>query len=114
MPAETEKTPSSLDDYVDLFGVLAGLGIEFVVIGGCAVGAYARLLGEQVLSSDLDLLVTWRSLETVVADAGSLGSHVRKVPQPRRLSVALLEWRGREVNLLTGGSGLPPADVAAR
>ena len=58
MPAETQKNPSSIDDYLDLFGLLAGLGIEFVVIGGCAVGAYARLLGEQVLSADLDLLVT--------------------------------------------------------
>ena len=102
MPAETEKTPSSIDDYVDLFGALAGLGIEFVVIGGCAVGAYARLLGEQVLSGDIDLLVTWRSLETVVADAATIGAHVQNLPQPRNVPVALLEWRGREVNLLTG------------
>ena len=114
MSAETQKTTSSIDDYVDLFGVLAGLGIEFVVIGGCAVGAYARLLGEQVLSADLDLLVTWRSLESVVADAGAIGVHVQKMPQPRTVPVALLEWRGREINLLTGSSGLPPPDVAAR
>lgn len=114
MPTETQKTPSSIDDYLDLFDVLAGLGIEFVVIGGCAVGAYARLVGEQVLSADLDLLVTWRSLETVLADGGAFGVHVHKVPQPRSVPVALLEWRGREVNLLTGSSGLPPPDVAAR
>jgi hypothetical protein len=114
MSAETQNTSSSIDDYVDLFGVLAGLGVEFVVIGGCAVGAYARLLGEQVLSQDLDLLVTWRSLETVVADAGTIGVNIHKMPQPRNVPVALLEWRGKEVNLLTGSSGLPPADVAAR
>jgi len=48
MPPETQKASSSIDDYVDLFDDLAKLGIEFVVIGGCAVGAYARLLGEQV------------------------------------------------------------------
>ena len=61
MPPETQKTPSSTDDYVELFDVLAGLGIEFVVIGGCAVGADARFLGEEVLSADLDLLLTsWR------------------------------------------------------
>ena len=114
MPAETPKASSSIDDYVDLFGALAGLGVEFVVIGGCAVGAYARLLGEQVLSADLDLLVTWRSLETVVADAGTIGAQVQKMPQPRSVPVALLEWRGREVNLLTGSSGLPTPDVAAR
>ena len=33
MPAETQKSASSIDDYLDLFGLLAGLGIEFVVIG---------------------------------------------------------------------------------
>jgi len=114
MPAETQKTPSTIDDYLDLFGALAGLGIEFVVIGGCAVGAYARLLGEQVLSADVDLLVTWRALESVVADAGAIGAHVQKMPQPRNVPVALLEWRGREVNLITSSSGLPPPDVAAR
>jgi hypothetical protein len=114
MSAETEKTSSSIDDYVDLFSLLAGAGIEFVVIGGCAVGAYARLLGEEVLSADLDLLVTWRSLETVVADANAIGIDVQKMPQPRAVPVALLAWRGREVNLLTGSSGLPPPDVAAR
>jgi hypothetical protein len=97
MPAETPKTPSSVDDYVDLFGELAGLGIEFVVIGGCAVGAYARLLGEQVLSGDLDLLVTSRSLEAVVAEASTIGAQVRKMPQPRSVPVALLEWRGKEI-----------------
>src|SRR6478609_1474669 len=114
MPAETQKNPSSIDDYLDLFHLLAGLGIEFVVIGGCAVGAYARLLGEEVLSGDLDLLVTWRSLETVVTDAETIGVHVEKMPQPRSVPVALLEWRGREIHLLTGRSGLPPPDVAAR
>jgi hypothetical protein len=114
MPAETSKTPSSVDDYVDLFSALAGLGIEFVVIGGCAVGAYARLLGEQVLSGDLDLLVTARSLETVVVDAGAIGAHVHKMPKPRSVPVAVMEWRGKEINLLTGSSGLPTPDVAAR
>jgi hypothetical protein len=114
MPTETEKTPSSIDDYLDLFEVLARIGIEFVVIGGCAVGAYARLLGEQVVSGDLDLLVSWRSLEAVLADGGNFGVHVQKTPQPRSVPVALLEWRGREVNLLTGSSGLPAPDVAAR
>src|SRR5262245_52775631 len=49
-----------------------------------------------------------------VADAGALGMNVHKMPQPRSVPVALLEWRGREVNLLTGSSGLPPPDVAAR
>jgi len=114
MSAETQKKPSTVDDYVDLFGELAQLGVEFVVIGGCAVGAYARLLGEQVVSGDLDLLVTSRSLETVVADADAIGVQVQKMPRPRSVPAALLEWRGREVNLLTGSTGLPSPDVAAR
>jgi len=114
MSTQGTQTASSLEDYLDLFDALARLGTEFVVIGGCAVGAYARLLGEQVLSVDLDLLVTWRSLESIVSDGGALGVSVQKLPQPRTVPVALLEWRGREVNLLTGSSGLPAPDVAAR
>jgi hypothetical protein len=59
MPTETPQAASSVEDYVELFQILAGLGTEFVVIGGCAVGAYARLVGERVFSADLDLLVRW-------------------------------------------------------
>jgi hypothetical protein len=114
MPAETAKSASTVDDYVDLFGSLAGLGTEFVVIGGCAVGAYARLLGERVVSGDLDLLVTSRSLESVVADATTIGLRVTKMPQPRTVPVAVAEWRGNEINLLTASQGLPSPDVAAR
>ena len=114
MSAKIEKTASTIDDYVELFEALATFGVEFVVIGGCAVGAYARLVGEVVVSGDLDLLVTWRSLESVVADAAAIGLRVQKLPQPRSVPVALLEWRGKEINLITGSEGLPPPDVAAR
>jgi hypothetical protein len=114
VPPESPDPASPLDDYLDLLEVLGGLGIEFVVIGGCAVGAYARLLGETVFSNDLDLLVTQRALEAVVADAPAVGLQVQKLPSPRSVPVALLDWRGREVNLITGTEGLPPADVEAR
>jgi hypothetical protein len=114
MSAETPKSASSVDDYVELFDALAGQGTEFVVIGGCAVGAYARTLGERVFSDDLDLLMTSRSLESVVADGSSIGLQVLKMPQPRAVPVAVLEWRGLEINLLTSSSGLPTPDVAAR
>jgi hypothetical protein len=114
MSAATAKSASSVDDYVDLFGALAGFGTEFVVIGGCAVGAYARLLGERVLSGDLDLLVTCRSLESVVADATTIGLRVTKMPQPGTVPATVAEWRGNEVNLLTSSLGLPSPDVAAR
>jgi hypothetical protein len=51
-------------------------------------------------------LTCW-ALETVVADAAVIGAQIQKMPQPRSVPVAFLEWRGREVNLLTGSSGLP-------
>lgn len=114
MPAESADTASSLGDYLDLFEALGGLGVEFVVIGGCAVGAYARLLGEAVFSRDLDLFVTQRALEAVVADGAAIGVRVDKLPSPRSVPVALLDWRGREVNLITATEGLSPPDVEAR
>jgi hypothetical protein len=114
VPAESADTASSLEDYLDLLEVLSGLGVEFVVIGGCAVGAYARLLGETVFSGDLDLFVTQRALEAVVADGAAIGVRIEKLPSPRSIPVALLGWRGREVNLITATDGLPPPDVEAR
>jgi hypothetical protein len=114
VPAESADPASSLDDYLDLLEALGDLGVEFVVIGGCAVGAYARLLGEAVFSGDLDLFLTQRALEVVVADAPAIGARTLKLPSPRSVPVALLDWRGREVNLLTSTNGLPPPDVEAR
>lgn len=114
MPTESAQAASTLEDYLELFEALAGLGVEFVVIGGCAVGAYARLMGEKVFSNDLDVLVTQRSLEVIVADGAAIGARIVKLPSPRSVPVAVLDWRGREVNLLTSTSGMPPADVEAR
>jgi len=53
VPAKGADSPSSLEDYLDLLEVLSGLGVESVVIGGCAVGAYARLIGETVFSGSI-------------------------------------------------------------
>jgi hypothetical protein len=39
MLPETPPTASPLDDYLDLLQALAEHGIEYVVIGGCAVAA---------------------------------------------------------------------------
>ena len=58
MSAPTKKTASALEDYLGLFRALEALGVEFVVIGGGAVGAYARLVGDTVFSDDLDIFVT--------------------------------------------------------
>jgi hypothetical protein len=112
--APPTKTASALEDYLGLFRALQALGVEFVVIGGGAVGAYARLVGDTVFSDDLDIFVTQRALETVVSDAGVVGAKVHKLPSPRSVPVALLEWNGREINLITSTSGLPPPDVVAR
>ena len=114
MSTETPPTASTLEDYLDLLQAFAEHGIDYVVIGGCAVGAYARHLGETVFSNDLDLLVTQPALDRVIAEASSLGVVVEKVPQPRSVPVALLAWRQREVNLLTATQGLPPPDIEAR
>jgi hypothetical protein len=114
VPTETPQTAPTLEDYLDLFQSIADLGLEVVVIGGCAVGAYARLIGETVVSTDLDLLVTQNALETVVADGAAIGARVEKLPVPRAVPVAVLTWRSHEINLLTGSIGLPPPDVEAR
>jgi hypothetical protein len=39
---------------------------------------------------------------------------VYKLPSPRSVPVALLEWNGREINLITSTDGLPPPDVVAQ
>ena len=114
MSAPTKKTASALEDYLGLFRALEALGVEFVVIGGGAVGAYARLVGDTVFSDDLDIFVTHRALETVVSDAAAVGATVHKLPAPRSVPVAVLEWNGREINLITSTNGLPPPDVVAR
>jgi Nucleotidyl transferase of unknown function (DUF2204) len=91
---ETQKTSPALEDYLELFEALVGAGVEFVVIGGCAVAAYARLLGEKIFSNDLDLFVTQRALEAVVSDGGAIGVTVEKLPSPRSVPVAVLDWKG--------------------
>jgi hypothetical protein len=40
MSTETPPTASPVDAYLDLLQALAEHGIDYVVIGGCAVGAY--------------------------------------------------------------------------
>jgi hypothetical protein len=44
-------------------------GLDAVVIGGCAVGAYARLMGETVLTTDLDLYTDRVTLEEIALAA---------------------------------------------
>ncbi|MEW6278895.1 MAG: hypothetical protein AB1758_09755 [Candidatus Eremiobacterota bacterium] len=105
----------SLHRLADFKGFLQGLqdiGVEYSVIGGQAVGAYAHRLGRESLSRDLDILAVSEAMERALLWAGRSGFLVRKRPQPRSIPVAFLEWEGREVNILTSSAALTdPAAV---
>ena len=104
----------ALHDLSDFAGFLAALedgGFEFAVIGGCAVGAYAHLSGQTLVSADLDIIIPKEAMRDLLAWAPRQGIAVYKRPQPRSLQVAFLEWDGKEINALTGSTGLHPDTV---
>lgn len=107
-------TPQTLSDFTDLLTLLMDRGFDFVVIGGCAVGAYAHLREETVFSADLDLYTTMEILEEMLSWAPRHGLAVQQRPQARSLPVAVLRWRGHEVNILTWATGLPAYGLVAR
>ena len=84
MSAPSAQATSALADYIELFEALGRLGVEVVVIGGCAVGAYARLLGETVLSNDLDLLLTARDRSPLEGARDQLANGDRRASSARR------------------------------
>jgi hypothetical protein len=104
----------ALDDFVDFLRVLEEEGIPFAVIGGCAVGAYARLRGGSVFSEDLDIYVSEASLEELLLAIEAKGGSIRKRPQPRAVPVAVIDWKGREINVITSSAGLAEPDVVIR
>ncbi len=112
----TDQAPSGvrLETFAGLFEALAREGLSAVVIGGCAVGVYARRVEAAVLSQDLDLYMTESGLEALLGASTPLGLVVEKRPRPRSLPVAVLRWQGLEVNVLTATHGLPPAEVVMR
>ncbi len=114
VPTSATKENHSVEDYVDFLVGLVRLGVDFVVIGGCAVGVYARRAGVPCLSRDLDLYAGPQEIEEILAWAPSVGATVLKRPTPRSLGVAVLDWRGLEVNIISGSEGLPPPELAAR
>lgn len=104
-----------LGDYAEFLHALDAEGFEYTVIGGCAVGAYARLRGVQVLSKDLDLYVPAASLPELTEWARSRGATIIQAPTPRTLPAAVLDWRGQRVDLLTTAPALPsPSGLASR
>lgn len=101
-------SPQAIERFLDILGVIEAGGFEFAIIGGCAVGAYARLLGHTVFSEDLDLYIAPEVLEELLDYLETVGATVIKRPQPRTAPVAVLDWYGREINILTASTGLPP------
>lgn len=61
----------ALSDFAEFLRKATDHGFDFVVIGGCAVGAYAQMQGETVLSADLDIYTTGRTLNDMIAWAPS-------------------------------------------
>ncbi len=114
MPSPPAKTPHDLGDFADFLRQLTEEGFEFTVIGGMAVSSYARLLGDEVLSVDLDIYVTQETLVEFLDWAPSHDIRIVKRPQPRNIPVAFLEVAAKEVNALTAADSLPPPGVVAR
>ncbi len=98
--------PRELGDFAGFLRQLEEHGFEFAVIGGQAVAAYARLLGEKVLSVDLDIYLTQKTLAELLRWAPRHGIRVVKRPQPRNIPVAFLEVEDLEINALTSSHGL--------
>ena len=108
------QTPRDLTTFAAFLSALEAAGIDYAVIGGCAVGAYARLVGSTITTVDLDLYVTDAAKADLLAWAPDNGVEVVKRPRPRSLPVAVLCWSGEEINALTQSAGLPDPEVVAR
>ncbi|MHB2021605.1 MAG: hypothetical protein ACYCW6_32130 [Candidatus Xenobia bacterium] len=109
MPEGAERT-LSVKDYATFLEWLQKEGFQAAVIGGCAVGLYADLLGQKSLSGDLDLLATPDTLSRCLLQLERKGIPIRKRPQPRNIPVAFFEWEGKEINILTSSLGFADPD----
>ncbi|MFN3200272.1 MAG: hypothetical protein ACE366_17880 [Bradymonadia bacterium] len=106
--------PRDLTDFGEFLRHAEREGTEYTVIGGCAVGAYARIAGEAVFSAALDLYLSQDALNELLRWAERQGAHVLKRPKPRAVPVALIDWHGLEINALTSSFGLPEPEVLTR
>lgn len=113
MPSAKDHPPP-LEAYAEFLRLLEETGIDYVIIGGFAVAAYARLLNVEVVSADLDLYVDEPTLEELAIRASELRAAVVKRPEPRALPVLVLNALGLEVNAFTSSPGLPAREVASR
>ena len=114
MSSVSAQAAHDLTDFAEFLEQLEVEGFEFAVIGGMAVSAYARLMGEELRSVDLDIYVTDQTLNELLRWARGHGIRIVKRPQPRNIPVAFLEVDGKEVNALTWSSGLGKPEAIVR
>ncbi|MEX1362737.1 MAG: hypothetical protein AB1Z98_06395 [Nannocystaceae bacterium] len=114
MSPSAQQAPRDLSDYIELLRELDEQGLPYAVIGGMAVGAYARLRGQPIISADLDIVATEATLRELIDVAPEIHLEVISRPQPRAVPVAVMWWRGLEVNALTSSAGLPAAELVVR
>ena len=69
MPSVPAKTAHDLTDFATFLERLDAEGFEFAVIGGMGVSAYARLMGEDLRSVDLDIYMTSQTLGELLRPA---------------------------------------------
>ncbi len=114
-PAVPAQAAHDLGDFAEFLRQLDTAGFEFVVIGGCAVVAYASLLGDEFFSVDLDIYASQQTLLEILDWAPGRGVRIIKRPRPRNIPVAFLETAdGKEINILTSSTGLPRPEIATR
>jgi hypothetical protein len=113
MSSTGQKAALSLGDFADLFETLARAGVPQIVIGGCAVGAYANLIGERVTSGDLDLYATQAGYDAILDVTAAAGGRIVKRARERSIPVAVLDWKGKELNVLTATAGLLAPEIEA-
>ncbi len=111
MSSASSKATLSLEDFSDLLEVLARAGTEQVIIGGCAVGAYARLIGGTVTSGDLDLYASYANTELILIAVAAAGGRIVKRARARNVPVAVVDWKGRELNVLNSSTGLQSPEI---
>jgi hypothetical protein len=114
MSASGDEALRDLTAFAELLALLEREAIQYAVIGGCAVGVYARLRGERVLSMDLDIYAAPATLNLLIGRARDLGLQIQKGLEARTVPVAVFEWRGMEINVLTASRGLPEPDAVIR
>lgn len=114
MPTSAPPPSRSVADFAKLFTLLAEEGIDYTVVGGCAVGAYAALQGDPSFSSDLDLLLSEADRSQLLHSLSRFNANLTKAMQPRGLSVAVITWEKQPIDLFTELQGFPSAHEASQ